>query len=252
MARRVSRPDGRVGRAVESLLERGAGLAEVPVWRRCRVSWWSSEDPRRRVAFVAALLVASAVVGLGAGALLGVTGGDGTSTSAATSAPSTSSAAPTSPTGSPTGRAASEIERGTTSDIGHFIGARDESDGTHMTFDRVLLLLGQQARDYAKAHHKEKPKKDGVLLVNDNGLTRDLVLAPDVKVLGAQQLAGSPTLQPVPLQTLLDMVASHGTDLLLDLAYDDLGYVARCRSTTSRPPRDHAGSSRLSSRPDPS
>jgi hypothetical protein len=191
------------------------------------VSWWSSEDPRRRVAFVAALLVASAVVGLGAGALLGVTGRDGKVTSTPTSTPRTSSPAPTSPTASPTARAASEIERGTTSDIGHFIGARDENDGTHVTFDRVLLLLGQQARDYAKAHHKKKPKKDGILLVNDNGLTRDLVLAPEVKVLGAQQLAASPTLQPVPLQTLLDLVASHGADLLLDLTYDDLGYVTK-------------------------
>src|SRR6185295_18512406 len=117
--------------------------------------------------------------------------------------PSTTSSASPSPTDSPSKRSASEIERGTTSDIGYFIGASDKGDGTHVTFDRVLLLMGQPARDYAKAHKKKKPKKDGVLLVNDNPLTRDLVLSPDVKVVGAQQLTGSPTPTPVPLQTLL-------------------------------------------------
>ena len=139
----------------------------------------------------------------------------------------TPSAAPTSPTASPTARAASEIERGTTSDIGYFIGARNENDGTHVTFDRVLLLLGQQARDYAKAHHKKKPKKDGVLLVNDNGLTRDLVAAADPAGAAAVDRGGRALCGPVPLQALLDMVASHGADLLLDLTYDDLGYVTK-------------------------
>lgn len=190
--------------------------------------WWSSDDPRRRAGFVALLLAASAVVGLGSGAVLGMAGGGGTTVATSTSTPGTSAKpAPPSSTAPPTARAASEIEPGTTSDIGYFIGTRDKDDGTHVTFDRVLLMLGQQARDYAKAHHKKKPKKDGVLLVNDNSLTRDLVLAPDVKVLGAQQLAGSSTLQPVPLETLLGMVASSGAGLLLDLTYDSLGYVTK-------------------------
>jgi hypothetical protein len=201
------------------------------------VRWWSSDNPRRRAAFVAALLVASAVVGLGAGALLGVMGGDGTVTAAPTSTPGTSSAASPSPTARSTGRAASEIERGTTSDIGYLIGARTESDGTHVTFDRVLLKLGKDARRYAKTNHKKPPGPDGVLLVNDNDLTRDLVLAPDVKVQGARQLAGSPTLQPVPVQTLLDRLASHGGDLLLDLTYDDLGYVAKVQEHDLPPTR---------------
>ena len=96
-----------------------------------------------------------------------------------------------------------------------------------MTFDRVLLLMGEDAKAYAKAHNKKKPKKDGVLLVNDNDLTRDLVLAPDVKVQGSRQLAGSPDLQPVPLTTLLDTIASQGSGLLLDLTYDKLGYVTK-------------------------
>jgi hypothetical protein len=98
-----------------------------------------------------------------------------------------------------------------------------------VTFDRALLLSGIAAKDYAKGHHKKPPKANGVLLVNDNNLTRDLVLAPDVTVQGAQLLAGSTTLQPVSLKTLLDTVASHGADLLLDLTYDDLGYVTKVK-----------------------
>jgi hypothetical protein len=189
------------------------------------VRWWSSDDPRRRTAFIAALLVASAVVGLGAGVLLGWAGGGGT-VEADQSTPQVTTAS-ASPSATAPARSSSEIERGTTSDIGYFIGASDKKDGTHVTFDRVLLLQGQQARDYAKAHKKKKPKKDGVLLVNDNPLTRDLVLAPDVKVLGAQQLTGSPELSPVPVETLLDKLASAGATLLLDLTYDKLGYVTK-------------------------
>jgi hypothetical protein len=192
------------------------------------VRWWSSDDPRRRTAFVAAVLVGSAVLGLGAGSLLGITGGDGTvDAGGPTPAQSTTPPSPSSTT-RPT-RSSSEIEPGTTSDIGYFLRTRDEDDGTHVTFDRVLLMLSEDARDYAKTHHKKQPKKDGVLLVNDNALTRDVVLAADVTVLGTQQLAGSSTPQPVTVATLLDKVASQGSDLLLDLTYDKLGYVTKVK-----------------------
>lgn len=190
--------------------------------------WWSSGDSRRTTALVAALLVGSAVLGVGVGAVLAAAGGDGTGDTAEP----TTSATPPSPTPSATTRptrSSSEIEPGTTSDIGYFLATRDKADGTHATFDRVLLLSGKQASDYAKAHHEKKPKKDGLLLVNDNDLTRDLVLADDVTVVGTQQLAGSATPRPVTVQTLLDTVASQGADLLLDLTYDKLGYVTRVR-----------------------
>jgi hypothetical protein len=189
------------------------------------VSWWSSDDPRRRAAFVAAVLAGAAVLGLSTGSVLSMVGDNATVD--ATSPTASPTPTPTSPSPSATTRprASSEIEPGTTSDIGYFIGSQDKKDGTHVTFDRVLLLLGQQARDYAKAHHEKKPKKDGVLLVNDNPLTRDLVLDPNVKVMGAQLLAGTTSQQSVPLQTLLDKVASDGSHLLLDLTYDKLGYV---------------------------
>jgi hypothetical protein len=191
------------------------------------VGWWSSDDPRRRAAFVAAVLVGTAIAGFGTGSLLGVADDGGTPVNAITKT-SSPSASP-SPTATPKKRSASEIERGTTADIGYFLDSRVKNDGTHVTFDRALLLSGKAAKVYAKAHHKKVPKASGVLLVNDNNLTRDLVLAPDVTVRGAQFLAGSTTLQPVSLKTLLDTVASQGADLLLDLTYDDLGYVTKVK-----------------------
>lgn len=192
------------------------------------MSWWSTDDPRRMAAVVALVLGAAAIVGLGVGFLLSVADGSGSGpTTATNTSPITAAPRSSTPAARPTTRAASEIERGTTSDIGYFVGARDEGDGTHVTFDRVLLKMGRDARDYAKAHHKKKPGRDGILLVNDNDLTRDLVLAPDVEVLGAKQLAGSQDPRPVPLRSLLDAVASHGQTLLLDLTYDRLGYVVQ-------------------------
>jgi hypothetical protein len=191
------------------------------------VSWWSSDDPRRSAAVVVVVLAAALVVGLGVGLLLGIAGGGGSvqvsaSTPPAASSPTDSSSPPST---RPTTRAASEIERGTRQDIGYFVGAGSENDGTHVTFDRVLLKIGRDARDYARKFHKPPPGPDGVLLVNDNDLTRDLVLAPDVQVMGTRQLAESEKATEVPLDTLLEAVASDGSDLLLDLRYDKLGYV---------------------------
>jgi hypothetical protein len=202
----------------------GEGREEVEV---PTVGWWSSDDPRRRAAFVAAVLVGTAVAGFGTGTLVGVAN-DGGTVEATTTKTSSPPASP-SPTATATKRAASEIERGTRSDIGYFLDSRVKNDGTHVTFDRALLLSGKAANDYAKAHHTKKPKGNGMLLVNDNPLTRDLVLAPDLTVQGAQLLAGSPDLQPVTLQTLLDTVAGQGAHLLLDLTYDDLGYVTKVK-----------------------
>jgi hypothetical protein len=196
------------------------------------MGWWSSDDPRRRAAFVAVALVASAVLGLGAGAVIAMAGDDG-ATDVTVSGPTASPSPSASPSERATAHASSEIEPGATRDVGYFLEGRREDDGTHVTFDRVLLLTGKAAHDYAKAHHKKKPSKDEVLLVNDNDLTRDLVLSPDVKVLGASQLIGSLSPKPVPLRTLLDALPTHGAGLLLDLTYDDLGYVTQVREHVS-------------------
>lgn len=194
------------------------------------MSWWSTDDPRRMTVVIGVVLAAAAIVGLGVGVLLGLAG-DGTSTSASTSStPSVTtspSAAATTPSESPTVRAASEIQDGTTKDIGYLVASRSEDDGVHVTFDRVVFYTGQAARDYARSHHKRPPRGNGALIVNDNERKRDLVLSPDIAVLGTRALAGSSTPTEVSLKTLRDAVASQGDRLLLNLRYDPLGYVIK-------------------------
>lgn len=196
------------------------------------MGWWASDEPRRTGAVIGVVLAASAVVGLGVGLLLGVAGGGGHvdvgAASPSVGTPTTS--APATPTPTTRTRAASQIEKGLTHDIGYLVAARREDDGRHVTFDRVILKTGKAAKAYAKQYHKKPPGPDGVLLVNDNPLTRDLVLSPDVTVMGAMALAGSQEPKPVPLQSLLDAIDAtdaNGSNLLLDLTYDKLGYVVR-------------------------
>jgi hypothetical protein len=180
---------------------------------------------------VAVLLGAAVVVGLGTGVLLGVAGDGGTTTATGTTPPpaSTPTSPEASPSGSPTTRAASQIERGTTKDVGYYVGWKRQDDGVHVTFDRVIFRTGRAARSYARQYHKPPPGPDGILLVNDNELKRDLVLSPDVRVLGTQKLAGTSTPSEVTVQTLLDAIDAQGSSLLLDMRYDDLGYVVEVR-----------------------
>lgn len=192
------------------------------------MSWWSNDDPRRTAALIAVVLAATAVVGLGAGYLMGLASGGGTVETATTPGRSQpSSTPPPSPSPSTQKRAASQIEQGLRSDVGYLLASRKESDGTHVTFDRVVFKTGQAAQDYAKRYHTKKPGPDGVLLINENPMTRDLVLSPHVEVLGTKALAGSQDARPVPLSSLLDAVRANGRHLLLDLTYDRLGYVSR-------------------------
>jgi hypothetical protein len=194
------------------------------------MSWWSTDDPRRLWAVIALLLAAAAIVGLGVGLLLGFAGDGGQTTTATSGTPkSTTSptAPPTTPSARPSGRAASEIEKGTTKDVGYLVASRSGDDGVHVTFDRVVFRTGQGALDYARRYHKDPPGADGVLLVNDNQKKRDLVLSPDVTVMGTRALAGSSTPSEVALKTLRDAIARQGHGLLLDLRYDELGYVVK-------------------------
>jgi hypothetical protein len=185
-----------------------------------------TDDPRRLAAVVAVLLLAATITGLGVGLLLGLAGDDRPSTTASgTSSGAAPTASPATPSATPTPRAASQIEAGTTKDVGYLVASRREKDGVHVTLDRVVFRTGQAARDYARRFHKDPPGADGVLIVNDNTLKRDLVLSPDVTVLGTRALAGSSTPVEVTLGTLRDAIASQGSRLLLDLRYDGLGYV---------------------------
>ena len=191
-----------------------------------------SPDQRRTVILAALVLVAVALVGLGAGYLLSVAEG-GSDGSLARRTPSSSpTKAPTSPTATPprpTVRAASEIERGLTEDLGYVLGARTADDGMHVSFDRVQLLRGDAAETYAREHDLDEESARRGLIVNENPRTRDLVLAPDIQVFGGVQLAASSDLEPVPLQRLLDALDTRGGSLPLELRYDKLGYVVEVR-----------------------
>jgi hypothetical protein len=175
------------------------------------------------------LFVAVALVGLGTGYLLSLTGGgsDGTSAGSTTSSRSSGSASAATPTPPrPTVASGSQIERGLTQDIGYFLGARRTANGlTHVAFDRVQLLRGDAAEKYARKHGGNPTTARSGLIVNENPRTRDLVLAPDVKVLGGVQLAASSDPESVPVQVLLDALDSKGSTIPLELRYDKLGYV---------------------------
>jgi hypothetical protein len=186
-------------------------------------------------AVIALIFVAVAIVGLGTGFLIGWAGsGSGPpATAAPGGSPSASRSGSPSPSHSgsdrPRGRAKTDIERGRREDLGYVLGARQEPDGMHLTFDRALLYYGSDARRQAKLRHLQRELKHNRLLVNENPLTRDVVLGPHPKILGAHALAGQSQPRPVSLQRFLDVVAAKGSQLLLDLRYDRLGYLVEIR-----------------------
>jgi len=190
--------------------------------------------PSRAVVLAVLLLAAVALVGLGAGFLLSVAedgGSDGTRVRRTGSAsPSPGVTAPPGTQARPTVRAASEVERGRAKDLGYLLGARTGEDGLiHVAFDRIQLLRGDAAAAYARERGLDEEEARSGLVVNENPRTRDMVLAPDVKVLGGVQLAASSDLEAVPLQTLLDSLDSDGASLPLELRYDELSYVVEVR-----------------------
>jgi hypothetical protein len=186
------------------------------------------DEGRRSLLLASLVLVGVALVGLAVGFLLSRGGGGAADTTAGTpSTARTTASAPTSPGVRPTVRAASQIERGRTTDIGYLLGARTRTDGLHVTFDRVQLLTGAQAQKYAKDHGIDPQTMRHGVIVNENPRTRDLVLAPDVAVYGGVQLAASTDLERMPLQKLLDALATQGGSIPLVLTYDRLGYVVK-------------------------
>jgi hypothetical protein len=185
---------------------------------------------RRNLLLAVLLLVAAALVGLLIGYLLSLTdsGIDGTAARRTPSSDPSASASATVTPKRPTGPSGSEIEKGLTKDLGYFLGASRDPEGlTHVSFDRVQLLRGDAAENYAKEHGGDTEAARSGLIVNENPRTRDLVLAPDVKILGGVQLAASSDPEPVPLETLLDALDSKGSAIPLELRYDKLGYVVQ-------------------------
>ena len=191
----------------------------------------SGVSQRRNLLLAGLLLMAAALVGLLIGYVLSRadTGIDGTAARRTPSAnPSSADPSATVTPPRPSGPSGSEIEKGLTKDIGYFVGAsRDPQGLTHVSFDRVQLLRGNAAEDYAKEHGGDSEAARSGLIVNENPRTRDLVLAPDVKILGGVQLAASSDPEQVPLKTLLDALDSKGSTIPLELRFDKLGYVVQ-------------------------
>jgi hypothetical protein len=190
----------------------------------------SGVSQRRGLLLAVLLLVAAALVGLLIGFLLSRTGSanDGAAARRTPSSVPSGSASATATSPRPTGPSGSQIEKGLTKDIGYFLGARRDAKGqTHVSFDRVQLLTGDAAEKYAKQHGGDTQTARSGLIVNENPRTRDLVLAPDVKILGGVQLAASSDPEQVPLQTLLDALDSKGSTISLELRFDKLGYVVQ-------------------------
>jgi len=189
----------------------------------------SGVSQRRTLLLAVLLLVAAALVGLLIGYLLSRTGSANDGTAARRTPSSDPSGSATSATATPprpTGPSGSEIEKGLTKDIGYFLGARRGANGlTHVAFDRVQLLRGDAAEKYASENGGDTATARSGLIVNENPRTRDLVLAPDVKILGGVQLAASSDPEQVPVQTLLDALDSKGSTIPLELRFDKLGYV---------------------------
>lgn len=184
-----------------------------------------SERQRTRV-MVALVLAGVAVVGLVVGALVGLAGGgrpEPTQQTAKQAAVLASKAAAT-PSASPTERADSDVEPGRRKDIGLFLAATQEGDGIHITFDRVQLLAGAKAIDYAKKHN-QPPPPGGLLVVNENPRKRKLVLSPEVTITAGQRLAGTAEPQEISVETLLAALGEKGASTVLDVTYDELGYV---------------------------
>ena len=106
--------------------------------------------------------------------------------------------------------------------------AQDGERGVHLTFDRVQVLAGDAALDYVTRQGQPLPA-GGVVVVNENPRTRELVLAPDVFVSGGPALAGTPGPTELSVDELLSALGNKGRTTVLDLSYDPLGYVVDVR-----------------------
>lgn len=189
--------------------------------------------PRSR-AMLGLVFASVAALGVMIGVLLGLAGGGQAPPAQRGPTPHAIQPAADSPTPTSTGpteRADSDVEPGRRNDVGYFLGSTQEGDGVHITFDRVQVLTGADATAHAQKHDKSPPAS-GILIVNENPKTRELVLAPDVAVLGGVQLAGSSEPQQIPLETLLASLADKGATTVLDVSYDELGYVTEVREKT--------------------
>ena len=114
------------------------------------------------------------------------------------------------------------------SDFG-FIRSWTAKSGTfYLRFDRAVLLTGKAADDASAAHGGESPVPNDYYIQNDNPRLREVVIADQAKVIGSQQLTGSPGPNPSSLKALLTFVHERGPQAAatpFHLEYDDNGLV---------------------------
>lgn len=116
------------------------------------------------------------------------------------------------------------------SDFG-FIRSWTAKSGTfYLRFDRAVLLTGKAADDASAAHGGESPVPNDYYIQNDNPRLREVVIADQARVIGSQQLTGSPGPNPSNLKALLTFIHNGGPLVAatpFHLRYDANGFVTR-------------------------
>jgi hypothetical protein len=126
--------------------------------------------------------------------------------------------------------AASSATTSSGTDFG-FIRSWTAKTGTiYLRFDRAVLLTGKAADDASAAHGGESPVPNDYFIQNDNPRLREVVILDQAKVIGSQQLTGSPGPNPSSLKALLTFVHNGGPQVAatpFHLKYNDNGFVTR-------------------------
>jgi hypothetical protein len=138
---------------------------------------------------------------------------------------------PTQPADRPATRPATKATTATRgSDFG-FIRSWTAKAGTiYLRFDRAILLTGKAADAASAAHGGESPVPNDYYIQNDNPRLREVVIHDQARVIGSQQLTGSPGPNPSNLKSLLTFMHEGGPQVAatpFHLTYDANGLVVR-------------------------
>jgi pyruvate/2-oxoglutarate dehydrogenase complex dihydrolipoamide acyltransferase (E2) component len=146
--------------------------------------------------------------------------------------PAPAASTPSKPiTAQPAGRpAASPTTTSFGTDFG-FIRSWTAKTGTiYLRFDRAVLLTGKAADAASAAHGGESPVPNDYYIQNDNPRLREVAVVDQAKVIGSQQLTGSPGPNPSNLKSLLNFLSEGGPQVAatpFHLKYDANGLVVR-------------------------
>jgi hypothetical protein len=116
------------------------------------------------------------------------------------------------------------------SDFGFIRGWYAKGGTFYLRFDRAVLLTGAAADAASAAHGGESPVPNDYYIQNDNPRLREVAIVDRAKVIGSQQLTGSPGPNPSSLGALLAFVHSGGSQVAatpFHLRYNDHGLVVR-------------------------